>query len=786
VPADWQLQRIFDGLENKPACLFSAGPGPGPTCGTQCFGPELDYSKLGLTQLVSVGFGEASSLNGPLLTLLSERQGGVYLQNSNAPGTDLKNYFVKAFGSISGESVMIDPEGTIAAIDPATPAVTYNSCGDGSLTFSAVWDKAIDPADLRLLVTSPTGDLVRGGPRVESSSERLWSHVRVDMPFRSAASGLWRAELVRPHQSFVNGFSPRAFSVAGEGVDLVRRQIHRLCPDGCKRVLQYENGFGGDSIYERALKLELDAGLIGVVERADGPEKFAELLRGGDWDLVVSAQGGDDRALPSDPMLERHLCSGRRAIVSDARPKSSARLLRCAGALHAGDFDSKVIGRSQSLNIDREIALRDPGNIKETWSLVPIAPSRALAFGDPDNRAVIVGRTKEGLEQKWFINILGRGLSKVVPVSFKSRWTTNDRILVGARIPPSYMRAGAYDRVDARVEVEYPLIGLGRLAAERKADAIRHRGETIDGAAALLARGGIPTAKIVIPLNDDGVDGDQVAGNYYWTGSLDRIPLVDGHYKLRYIFDLTAGGCTTRREANQSLVVAPGVDRDKTRIEPIPRRDLVPQRPAGPQRTELLITPLDRFGNLLGPERQSVLTCQPEELCRVDDKTVQDRGNGSYSFTLETQPGVASVRLRGFGGEFIVPVSCPDCGTLQGLKLSDNRTKEHGKFTGTVRLSSPAPQNEIGGAVVFLASSDARLVEMPDMIRVPAGRIEATFEASVMHVLEKHPKRVRISATYGAEKIDAPIGVFIEDHRSKARTTFKPSPAVYPHNHPPR
>jgi hypothetical protein len=51
-------------------------------------------------------------------------------------------------------------------------------------------------------------------------------------------------------------------------------------------------------------------------------------------------------------------------------------------------------------------------------------------------------------------------------------------------------------------------------------------------------------------------------------------------------------------------------------------------------------------------------------------------------------------------------------------------------------------------------------------------------------VLEKHPKRVRISAAYGDQKIEAPIMVFIDDHRSKARTIFKPSPAIYPrHQH---
>ena len=331
-------------MENRPPCLISAGSSPSPSCGTQCFGPSLDYSRLGLTQLVSVGFGNASSLNGSTLTLTSERQGGVYLQNPNGPGSDLKHYFVKAFGAVSGESVLIDPEGILQASDAAAPAVEHNSCGEGSLTFSAVWDKAIDPGDLRLIVTSPSGDLVLGGdPRVESSSERLWSNVRVDTPYRGAQAGLWRAELVRPHTNFVNGFSPAAFVDIEDGTTLARQLIHKLCPDGCKRVLYYENGFDTDSAYARALKRELNAGSIADLTDTADPDKYADALQSRDWDLVVHAQGGDDRPYNFDPFLAKYLCGGGRAIISDARRKSSAVVLRCAGALNGGNFDGKAI-----------------------------------------------------------------------------------------------------------------------------------------------------------------------------------------------------------------------------------------------------------------------------------------------------------------------------------------------------------------------------------------------------------------------------------------------------------
>jgi hypothetical protein len=119
---------------------------------------------------------------------------------------------------------------------------------------------------------------------------------------------------------------------------LIRRQIYRLCPDGCPRVLHFESHSppeGRRSAYELALEAEQESGLVGEVTVAGTDAQLAALL------------------------------------------EESA-----------------------------------------------------------------------GTE--------GRGLSKLTPVSLRSKWTTGDDILVTARILPSHVRAGGYDSVDARVEVEYP------------------------------------------------------------------------------------------------------------------------------------------------------------------------------------------------------------------------------------------------------------------------------------------------------------------------------------------
>ena len=232
------------------------------------------------------------------------------------------------------------------------------------------------------------------------------------------------------------------------------------------------------------------------------------------------------------------------------------------------------------------------------------------------------------------------------------------------------------------------------------------------------------------------------------------------------------------------MIVQAVIDPNKTKIEPQPQGSTSD----GWRRTDLLITPFDRPGNLLGPELQRALSCAPAKLCRLDPKTVVDRGDGSYTLTVESAPGVASVKVKGFGGEFVVAPACDDCGVLKSVSLNARNAKEHGKLVGTITLSSPAPSNEMGGAVVYLSSSDHRLVELPETIVVPAGKTEAVFNAEVLHLVDKQPKRVRISATYGARTIEAPLLVIVEEHADAEKTKFKPDPSAlrYPHRHVPK
>jgi hypothetical protein len=774
---------LTDGLENVPPCLNPSGASGG-TCGTQCFGSPVALEKLQYTQVVSVGFGTAGSLNGPLLTLLSERQSGVYMQNPNGPGDDLKRFFVKAMGNISGELVAVDPEGKLASGEPATPAVEYESCGDSSLTFTGTWDQAVDPGDLRLLVTSPKGDLVLGSlPTVESSRERLWSHARVRLPYDGAGPGTWRAELVRPHRAFVDGFAPTAFASLSEGVQIVREQIHRLCPQGCKRVLYYEERVpAGDSTYEAALEIERDRHLLADVTRVRAEGDLASALERQDWDLIVYARGGPDVTLPYDQRLARRVCAGARAIVSDSRPRAGAPILRCANARHGGPVRWSALDARTWFG-GPTAKLKSPGDPQSAWLVVPLGAAQVAARSADTNQSAVVVKAEAGKEQNWGIDVLGRGLSKVTPAVMRNRWTTGDTLLAAARILPSYARRGGYDRVVAQVEVEYPTVGLGAIAARNRGDARRVEGETLGGAGGALSRAQVPTARAVFKLNDDGVDGDETPGNLHYTGTLTGLGLVDGHYRFRFLFELTADGCTTRREATQSIFVEVGVDPDKSRVDVQPGQP----RPDGSRTVDVRLLPLDRFGNLLGPGRAKAPACQPARSCKVADG-IRDLGDGHYAVRLDVASGTGTVRLQAFDSAFDVGVPCDTCPRLTGVQIDKRDTREHARLQGTVRLDKAAPRGSDGGAVVFLTSSDPRLAAVPGSVLVPAGQAEASFPVTVRHLTEGKAAGVRIEASYGGRSVEAPVSVLPSaDHATSAppRPPMAP-PTGHIHYPPPR
>lgn len=646
---------LTDGLENTAPCLE-------PGC--DLFGPAtvVDDAIFDVTQLCAVGLGNAASINGDLLTLLAEQQGGIYLNNTDATGDDLKDFFAKCFAELTDEFIGLDPAGTLAAAVAAGPIVPYESCDDGRITFTAGWTDSDLPGDrLRLLVTSPAGDAwapAAGGG--EMSSERSWAFQRAPLPYRGQEEGTWTMQLLRPQRSFVNGFTSDSFAEPERGVRLVRRELQRLCPIGddgkptCGRVLFFEDGARGPSAYRRALEEERGTTVREIEALADAAA-FARQLRGGRWDLIVYArQAGPDRDEPYDALLARAICGGTRAVVTDTRTtRGAAAILRCAGAVRVRDVVNREhLAGDPSFLADKAV-LANPGHAVFSYGVAPIggegdAGAVAASF-DPQARrfGAVVVRALPGSDLHWHKNVLVTGLSQLTAFAPRSAPRTGEPILAAVRILPSFLRAGGYPGGRMTVEVERPTRGLGRLAPRGgRTDGVR--GDPVDAVERQLEEIEIPTTRDVFVLNDDGEDGDEHPRNGTYSARLPLGYAVDGMYGFHYRFEYPAGSCVTRRELKQSLFVDvrtspthsqvavgdPQRDRDGGRIYPV------------------RIRPQDALGNVVGPGRRARARC--EAPCGCDPARVVDHHEGSYTVPVRVPPGVelAACALDAFGARF--------------------------------------------------------------------------------------------------------------------------------------
>jgi len=752
---------MTDGIENVPPCLQPSGAA-GATCGNQCFGPQFNYDNLAFTQLVSVGFGSGADLNGPLLTQLAERQGGIYMQNPNGVGYDLKDFFGKAFGALTSEFVATDPKGLLPASQAATEPFEYNGCGDSMLTFDSGWNLPVNPGELSLVVDGPNGDLVLAGdPAVENSRRNLWHFSRVRLPYHGAATGTWRGQIVRRHHLYVNGFVTDAFASPKEGTALVRREIHRLCPQGCKRVLYYESGrLSPQSAYRNALQLEKQASLVGTVTPVIIDAKFAQALVPNKWDLIVYAQMGKDTHRPYDPILIRLLCGGQRAIITDTRRQNRAGIFQCAGVQATEAVNWTSIAANGNL-VDHVLKLANPGYPVFTYGLTGPSVQALANIAGAAPIGAVVARTDAGKDEQWFANVLTTSLGRLSPHNRKTNWKTGEEPIAEVRILPSDVRAGGWDNVDARVEVEYPTVGVGTLLAQHGlGDRRTVNKEVIDPRTLALAGITVPTAKQTFKLYDDGTHGDVYPGNAYWTAELTGLGKTDGRYNLHYMFDLTANGCTTRRELLQSFYVDAGVDPKLSSVTP----GTPTQLPTGWRRFDVAVTPADAAKNLLGPGRNTVVSCAPKASCRVENKPV-DAGRGVYRIAAEVAPNVASVQLNAFDASFDMPTACPNCPRVADMKVEPTAVVNYQQVRGTITLSAPAPQTPEGGAVIFLSSDMPTAASVPESVVVRAGETSVTFPITVYHV-HGDPERVTIGAAYGSGVRQGSVIVSDPDNKS--------------------
>lgn len=191
---------IGDGLD-KGRLQFPA-PGPNPrgilllTDGMQNTAPMIDEVEddLGSIEVNAIGFGNASNLEGDLLSILAGDHSGDYVRAGS--GLELEKFFTQAFGNIFEAGVLFDPEIDLPANQDGEP-IPFPVCGEERLTAVVGWDRT--DTHLLLEVKSPGGAIVTASTAgVEAATGRTWSFLKLALPHGGERDGLWSVRVVRP------------------------------------------------------------------------------------------------------------------------------------------------------------------------------------------------------------------------------------------------------------------------------------------------------------------------------------------------------------------------------------------------------------------------------------------------------------------------------------------------------------------------------------------------------------------------------------------------------------
>ncbi|MFE4594789.1 trypsin-like peptidase domain-containing protein [Streptomyces laurentii] len=145
---------------------------------------------LGGIDVDAVGFGTETSLDGALLTRLTQDHDGLYTRAGN--GLALKKFFGLAFGNIFEAGALMDPEYDMPAAIRRSDPIPFQVCGEEALTVIIGWDNP--DGDLLIALRTPAGDYVS----TASTSGATWSFVRVPLPYAQQRDGQWTVQVYRP------------------------------------------------------------------------------------------------------------------------------------------------------------------------------------------------------------------------------------------------------------------------------------------------------------------------------------------------------------------------------------------------------------------------------------------------------------------------------------------------------------------------------------------------------------------------------------------------------------
>jgi hypothetical protein len=151
---------------------------------------------IGGIDINAIGYGNASDLDGDLLTKLAQAHNGSYVRADSS--LHLEKYFAQAFGNIFESGLLSDPEFTLADEQYAAAPYPFRVCGEETITIVVGWDNL--DTTLFIEVKTPGGaSFQAGAPGTETATGKSWTFLRVPLPHNGERDGAWQVIVWRPH-----------------------------------------------------------------------------------------------------------------------------------------------------------------------------------------------------------------------------------------------------------------------------------------------------------------------------------------------------------------------------------------------------------------------------------------------------------------------------------------------------------------------------------------------------------------------------------------------------------
>ncbi|MEW8357039.1 MAG: choice-of-anchor X domain-containing protein [Candidatus Thiodiazotropha sp.] len=159
-----------------------------------------------------------------------------------------------------------------------------------------------------------------------------------------------------------------------------------------------------------------------------------------------------------------------------------------------------------------------------------------------------------------------------------------------------------------------------------------------------LANMRVPVKKTMVKLNDNGKNGDAIAGDGRYSAYFSDTG-KDGIYKFRFVVRDKVGPreLALSREKTMSVVVKPRISSRKSEVRVIKRDYLTTNNSTS---YTLGVIPMDRHGNMFGPGYKDLIQIEPKNAEITD---IKDNLDGSYTLKLKVpgrHTGTIGVRLQ--------------------------------------------------------------------------------------------------------------------------------------------